>query len=661
MQKGYGAANKVIMLGIDGMDPLYTKRLLSEGKLPNIKKFIEQGTTTKDMGMMGILPAYTPPSWCTLATGAWPGTHGITDFWQHKLGDPLTKLTIGFNSNLCNVEYAWDALAKQNKKTIVFGWPTAWPPRKETADHVIMVDGSGIHPFLRGQVDYEKYLEAREGDFPVKVTPFEDDGSGDDCFVASDTEEKDFEYQKTTGIVNADGSGGEDSNVGGGEKYDLIEAPIKPASGWTNAPANAKETVLVVNSGLKRRPILILADEKGHYNRIQIYTSKTQETLLTEVSTNEWSDDIIDTYSIAGKDTRVGYHVKLVSLAEDASSLTLYYNFAVNLDSTKYVHPIGIKQELIEHVGVPTMLSDCTRNDMSKIPTMSECALRTFQWGIDAIDYLLDNKEWDAAFHGLHIIDAANHGFLDHTLESFPGHELAKACLDEFYALADEYVGRALKWLDRGAAVFVVSDHGGLIKYPDYETPLIGDAWGLNIGLMEELGYTKTKIVEGQTVIDWENTTAIAQRSSYIYVNLKGRDPQGIVNPEEMDDLITQIISDLYAYRDPVHGERVISMCLRRDEMAALGLHDGAESGLGDIFFILEPKFTRDQGNSFSNCQIMGTSLKCLFMMAGAGIKENYIIPRNVQEVEMTPTLCHLLGVEPPNGVDGGVLYQALE
>ena len=178
---------------------------------------------------------------------------------------------------------------------------------------------------------------------------------------------------------------------------------------------------------------------------------------------------------------------------------------------------------------------------------------------------------------------------------------------------------------------------------------------------MRELGYTKTKTVNGQLEIDWEHTTAIAQRSSYIYLNLKGRDPHGIVEPEEADELITKIISDLYAYRDHEHGERVFSIAMRRSEMAVLGLNDASAENLGDIFFILEPKFTRDQGNSFSNCEIMGTSLKCLFMMAGPGIKENYIIPRDVQEVDVTPTLCYLAAIDMPNGVEGGVLYQALK
>lgn len=44
------------------------------------------------------------------------GTHGITDFWNHKSGDPLNKLSLGFNSNLCKVDYAWDTFAALVKK-----------------------------------------------------------------------------------------------------------------------------------------------------------------------------------------------------------------------------------------------------------------------------------------------------------------------------------------------------------------------------------------------------------------------------------------------------------------------------------------------------------------------------------------------------------------
>ena len=658
MQRGYGAAKRVMMVGIDGMDPLYTRKLLAEGKLPNIQKFLDRGTTTKDMGMMGVLPAYTPPSWCTLATGAWPGTHGITDFWNHKRGDALNKLSLGFNSALCKVPYAWDTFAANGKKCLVYGWPTSWPPR--SADNILMVDGSGIHPFLANKVDYEKFIECRKGDFPVKIVPHDNNDSGAECFVTEEVADLEFKPvmpMQTAQLIGE--AGGEDDNISG--KYDWIQAPIKPATGWAKAPAGALESVIVINTGRSRRHLLITADDGQTYNRVQLYTDKTQKQLLGETTTGGWMDNVIDEFELGGAKQEVGYHLKLATLAEDGSSLTMYYSYALRRGDDKYVQPAGLKKELFERFGTPVLLSNMSHEDVDKMAIMAECGEKAFKWSMDTIDYLLEKYPWDAAFHGLHIIDFANHLYLDHTLQQFASHAFNTDCLNRFYAVADEYVGRMLKWLDEDVAVIIVSDHGGLIKYPDYETPKIGDAWGLNVGLMEELGYTKTKMVGGQLEVDWSQTTAIAQRSSYIYVNVKGRDPEGIVEPEDVDELVTKIISDLYAYRDPVHGERVISMALRRSEMAVLGLNDASEEALGDIFFMLEPKFTRDQGNSFSNCEILGTSLKCLFMMAGSGIKENFVIPRDVQEVDVTPTLCHLYGMDMPEGVEGGVLYQALK
>ena len=523
-----------------------------------------------------------------------------------------------------------------------------------------MVDGSGIHPFLAGEFDYEKIIECTEGDFPAKFISHDNNDSGSECFVTEEVQDLEFKPRmpgERTAIIGE--TGGEDDNIK--PKYDVVKTPIKPAKGWANAPENAKETVILINSGRTRRPVLILADDGKTYNRVQIYTDKKQTRLLGEATVGNWIDDARDTFNMGSHTVDVSYYLYVMDLAEDGSALKMYYSYALRVDDDNYVFPKGLKKELFDKFGAPIMLSSLTHDDAEQLVVMAECAEKSFLWCMDTIDYLLENKEWDVAFHGLHMIDYANHMSLDRTLPQFQNYELHIECLNRFYDLADEYIGLALKWLDQGVSVIIVSDHGGLIKYPDYDTPQIGDAWGLNVGLMQELGYTKTKTVNGNLEVDWANTTAIAQRSSYIYVNLKGRDPEGIVEPEDMDELVTKIISDLYAYRDPVHGERVISCALRRSEAAVLGLNDASAENLGDIFFILEPKFTRDQGNSFSNCEILGTSLKCMFMMAGPGIKENYIIPRDVQEVDVTPTLCHLYGMEMPNGVEGGVLYQALK
>ena len=73
-------AEKLFVLGIDGMDPRLTVKYVKKGLMPNTKKLIERGACREDLVMLGGHPTVTPPMWTTLATGAYPCTHGITAF-----------------------------------------------------------------------------------------------------------------------------------------------------------------------------------------------------------------------------------------------------------------------------------------------------------------------------------------------------------------------------------------------------------------------------------------------------------------------------------------------------------------------------------------------------------------------------------------------------
>lgn len=73
---------KLMVLGVDGMDARITKHLMDEGKMPNVKKFVDRGACREDLHLLGAIPTITPPCWTTLATGAYPGTHGITCYWR---------------------------------------------------------------------------------------------------------------------------------------------------------------------------------------------------------------------------------------------------------------------------------------------------------------------------------------------------------------------------------------------------------------------------------------------------------------------------------------------------------------------------------------------------------------------------------------------------
>ena len=107
-------ADKIFCIGIDGMDPRLTRKYVDEGKMPNVKKLIERGACRHDLAMVGAMPTVTPPMWTTLATGAYPGTHGITCFYR-ATSEP-DVIAYNFDSRHCKAEQLWNVFAEAGKK-----------------------------------------------------------------------------------------------------------------------------------------------------------------------------------------------------------------------------------------------------------------------------------------------------------------------------------------------------------------------------------------------------------------------------------------------------------------------------------------------------------------------------------------------------------------
>ena len=102
---------KVMVLGLDGMEPYTAKRLMDEGKMPNLKKMVDNGAARENLELLGAMPTITPAQWTTLACGCYPGVHGITDFWNQ---DPenLDTIIYGLDSRLCQAEQLWNVTAR---------------------------------------------------------------------------------------------------------------------------------------------------------------------------------------------------------------------------------------------------------------------------------------------------------------------------------------------------------------------------------------------------------------------------------------------------------------------------------------------------------------------------------------------------------------------
>ncbi len=100
----------------------------------------------------------------------------------------------------------------------------------------------------------------------------------------------------------------------------------------------------------------------------------------------------------------------------------------------------------------------------------------------------------------------------DHGDNKLPESEYA-ALMERVYVQTDNYIGYFLPLLDDGWTIFIVSDHGQVC--PEHQPPYLGDDAGVNLRVMEELGFTNIKHDEAGNElheIDWENTKSSCQQ-----------------------------------------------------------------------------------------------------------------------------------------------------
>ena len=167
MEANMKRTDKVLVLGIDGMDPRLSKYHLEQGHMPNLKELIRRGSCREDLVLLGGMPTITPPMWTTLATGAYPMTHGITDFWRQD-PEKLDTLNYALDSRLCKAEQLWNVTAEAGKKTFVLHWPgSSWPP-SSSSDNLFVIDGTNPEGICMGTGEIEEeYIAAAQTDIPA--------------------------------------------------------------------------------------------------------------------------------------------------------------------------------------------------------------------------------------------------------------------------------------------------------------------------------------------------------------------------------------------------------------------------------------------------------------------------------------------------------------
>lgn len=678
-------ADKILCLGMDGMDPRFTQRMLNKGLMPNVQKLLNRGAANKDLIMLGGHPTITPPMWTTLACGCYATVHGITGY--DRTGDDIDALAYNFDSHKCKAEQLWNVTAEAGLKTLVWHWPgSSWPPTSDS-ENLMVVDGSspGAVGMAVNQVDNEFLVGANVAISEVTFAPKAAMDAQAPCIVEDAKLDGAYEGDRTTGDSAEAGTSDESRRMiimTEGQKttnfteaaLDVVKSPIKDASGWANAPENAKEFTVLLSKGLIRRPALILADENGKYTKVAIYKNKKAEEPIAILEVGKMVTGIVDEAVKANGDKYVAArNMRLLFLDENAEKLTIYVSAGMDTQNDMVWHPKRLFKEVMENVGpmAPTSMIGCQSKEL-----ITDCMLANWyasaDWQSKAMLYVMDKENVDVVFSHYHGIDLQGHMFYKHMnpkdINRLPVKDYVKFA-EDIYVQADYYIGQFVHLLDEGWTILVFSDHG--LVSSKYLQPFLGDASGVNLRVMQELGFTEVKHdADGNELpeIDWTKTKACATGECHIRLSIKGRNKHlqpdgtyidGIVDPADQYQVEEEIIDGLYNYRDPKTGKRIVSLALRNKDAILVGL-SGPDSG--DIIYFNEAGFNFDHGDCLSTTYgEEETSVSPIFLAAGKGIKQGVRTDRTIREVDFAPTVATLAGVRMPAQCEGAPVYQILE
>jgi len=607
-------AKKVMLLGIDAPIAPRLLRWAREGALPNLGALMARGVTAPHC--YGYLPTITPPNWTTIATGALIGTHGLTDFNGHVPGTALDQVFQNYDARFIQAETIWQAASRAGKKAILVNYPSSW---LTTLDGW-QVGGFGNH---MNQWHYGVPWADRNR---ANVTL--------DMLITSEA------YPFAT------------------------EVKLVKAQGWEGVTHSPR--ALEATATLKHRRSLhqvepitwhILLDQSTgqNYDRVVVAKQKSRAGVYARLKVGEWSQNCYDTFLTDAGPIKAVFKLKLLELSPDGTTFRLYTPGLCALEG--WANPPELAGEIASETGLPLGRSpwEAWLMEWIDLPTMLEAVEMHNVFLADAATYLLASKPWDVYYMHIHTPDIMYHTF-SIELDPLTGKnaalraELERAELT-LYQSVDRLLGRIMAVASEETAIAVVSDHGAKARAVDFHANDVLEAAGLLAYQPAELGQPKQ--------VDWSRTKAFAQRTVYVYVNTKGRDPQGIVEPgEEYERVQEQVIKALHEYNDPGTGVKPVVLALKKHDMRILGLYGDR---VGDVVFALDPLFEDEHGPHLPTARWGIGDLRALFILAGPGVKQGAEIERTVWLADVVPTLCYLTELPVPKDCEGAVIYQALE
>ena len=240
----------------------------------------------------------------------------------------------------------------------------------------------------------------------------------------------------------------------------------------------------------------------------------------------------------------------------------LISDFHTPSDAKNYTYPSWFRME-VERIGGGRFIHDVEFRVEDRRPLMRELWRMTEQH-LRVIEKLAKSKDWSLLWYVEIGVDRLHHAFWKFFDETHPRHvedpELAEF-VENYYKLIDEGIGR-IRRSAPDAHLLIVSDHGAKAM----EGAFVINEW------LADNGYLEFERPEEQTPlnrvkVNWDRTKAWGWGGYYarIFVNVRGREPNGTVDPEDAESLIRQIADDLQEVTLPNGGRMGAQVYLPRE------------------------------------------------------------------------------------------------
>jgi len=213
---------------------------------------------------------------------------------------------------------------------------------------------------------------------------------------------------------------------------------------------------------------------------------------------------------------------------------------------SNFTYPPELKEEIAENIG--NYVFDVKFRTNQKEQLLVDIYQMT-KLHFKTVKYLIQNKEWDYCHFVIIGLDRIHHAFwkfYDKTHHKYEAGNIFESVIKNYYKFLDKEIGELLDLIENNTTVLVVSDHGAKAM----KGCLCVNMALENLGLLKFEESPKRGARLEDTKIDWDNTYAWGWGGYYarIFLNVKGREKNGIIDPEDYEewrDKISNLLKDL--------------------------------------------------------------------------------------------------------------------